>query len=196
VATVPRVDDVGETLLRAASDVLAAEGATALTVRRIAADAGMSTINVYSRFGSKDGLVEHLYIEGFERLTAAMSDVPVTADPLADLAACGRAYRRFALANPTLYSVMFLRAVPDFEPSPAAALIASSTLALLAERVSAAMSAGMLAPADPLHTAATIWSVSHGVISLEMNQAGPPTVVWEQVFAAATAAVIRGLMPQ
>ena len=33
-----RVDDVGATLLRAASDVLAAEGPAALTVRRIAFD--------------------------------------------------------------------------------------------------------------------------------------------------------------
>ena len=195
MADVPEVDDVGENLLRAASDVLAAEGPSALTVRRIAADAGMSTINVYSRFGNKDGLVEHLYIQGFERLTAAMSEVSVTADPLADLAECGVAYRRFALDNPTLYSVMFLRAVPDFTPSPAAVLIAGGTLDLLAARVSACMAAGMFAPADPLLTAATIWSVSHGVMSLEMNHAGPPTIVWEHVFTAATAAVKRGLMP-
>ena len=116
MADVPEVDDVGETLLRAASDVLAAEGPSALTVRRIAADAGMSTINVYSRFGNKDGLVEHLYIQGFERLTAAMSEVSVTADPLADLAECGVAYRRFALDNGPAYAhpraVWFVEELP------------------------------------------------------------------------------------
>jgi hypothetical protein len=32
-------------------------------------------------------------------------------------------------------------------------------------------------------------------MSLEMNHAGPPTIVWEHVFTAATAAVKRGLMP-
>src|SRR5688500_17526276 len=76
-------DEVAQTLLKAASDVLAAEGATALTVRRIAAEAGVSTMNVYSRFGGKDGIVEHLFIEGFSRLRDAQ-DVGVTDDPMDD----------------------------------------------------------------------------------------------------------------
>src|SRR5687767_9518288 len=105
-------DEVAQTLLKAASDVLAAEGATALTVRRIAAEAGVSTMNVYSRFGGKDGIVEHLFIEGFSRLRDAQ-DVGVTDDPMDDLRRVGVGYRRFALDNPTYYAVMFERAIPN-----------------------------------------------------------------------------------
>jgi len=194
VGGAPEHDEVAQTLLKAASDVLAAEGATALTVRRIATEAGVSTMNVYSRFGGKDGIVEHLYVEGFSRLRDATESVPYTDDPIADLGGCGAAYRRFALENPTYYSVMFDRAVPSFEPSPAAVLHASGTLQLLADRLERAMDAGVMPWADPLHTAAAVWAGCHGVVSLERKDVGPPRLDWEVVYATATRAMMLGLM--
>jgi AcrR family transcriptional regulator len=189
-----RHDEVAQTLLDAASVVLATEGAAALTVRRIAADAGVSTMNVYSRFGGKDGIVEHLYMEGFSRLADATLGVAETDDPMADLIACGRAYRGFALANPTYYSVMFERAVPQFEPSAAALLHAGSTLQLLADRLGRAMATGAMPTADPFHTAAVVWAACHGVVSLELKNVVPPGLDWEQVYDTATTALMLGLM--
>jgi AcrR family transcriptional regulator len=192
-ATVSRLDDVGVALLDAASHLLASEGPSALTVRRIAADAGMSTMNVYSRFGSKDGVVEQLFLKGFELLAEGMSSIDESSDPIADLSACGQSYRRFAIAHPTLYAVMFSRVVPDFVPSPTAQEFALGTLDLLAQRLQRAMDAGMLRPADAQHVAAIVWSTCHGVISLELAQDGLTPVDWQQVFTDATQAVVLGL---
>ena len=189
----PVLDDVGTALLAAAGELLADEGAQALTVRRIAAQAGVSTMNVYSRFGGKDGVVEHLFIDGFHGLTAEMAGVEQSADPMADLEACGRAYRRFALANPTVYSVMFDRVVPDYVPSEAASEIAADTLGQLAVRLQRAMDAGLLAPRPAMHAAAMVWSACHGVISLERRHAGPDTIDWEAVFSDICQTVMRGL---
>lgn len=189
----PVLDDVGSALLAAASRLLASEGAQALTVRRIAASAGVSTMNVYSRFGGKDGVVEHLFVEGFHALAAGMSAVPLTDDPLDDLRHCGLAYRRFAQDNPTLYSVMFDRVVPDFEPSEEAVAIAGDTLGQLAARLQRAMTAGQLQLRDPLHAAAMVWSACHGVVSLERKHAGPDVIDWESVFVDVTATMMRGL---
>lgn len=180
-------------MLAAAGDLLADEGPQALTVRRIAARAGVSTMNVYSRFGNKDGVVEQLFIDGFHGLTAEMAGVPSTGDPMVDLAECGRAYRRFALTNPTVYSVMFDRAVPDYEPSAAADEIAGDTLGQLAHRLRRAMDAGLLAKREPMHAAAMVWSACHGVISLERRHAGPDSIDWEAVFFDVCATVMRGL---
>lgn len=188
-----QLDDVGTTLLKAASDLLADEGASALTVRRIAAEAGMSTMNVYSRFGSKDGVVEHLFIEGFRLLAEEMHHAGTTDDPLADLRRCGQAYRRFALTNATLYSVMFDRVVPDFMPSAEALAVAGDTLAALASRLERAMQADLVSRRDPLHAAAIVWATCHGVMSLELKHAGPETIEWERVFDDACAAIVRGL---
>jgi AcrR family transcriptional regulator len=189
---VTALDDVGTTLLEAASSILAADGAAALTVRRIAADAGMSTMNVYSRFGSKQGVVEHLFLRGFALLAEAMTDVPHSDDPLADLRACGLAYRRFALTHQTLYSVMFHGAVPDYEPSPLAYQTGAATLQELADRIQRAMDAGMLRCTDAGHAAAIVWSTCHGVLSLEMKKS-TMRIDWESVYRDACENVVRGL---
>jgi AcrR family transcriptional regulator len=180
-------------LLKSASDLLAAEGPAALTVRRIANDAGVSTMNVYSRFGGKDGVVEHLFIEGFHRLTAGMSAVQETNDPIADIQSCGAAYRQFAIDNPTLYSVMFDRVVPDFRPSIDAEVLAGATLGLLAKRLERAMAAGSLRTADPLSTAALVWATCHGVVSLELKAVGPPSIDWREVYERAMRMIVAGL---
>jgi AcrR family transcriptional regulator len=188
-----QVDSVGATLLRAASDVLASEGPSALTVRRIAAEAGVSTMNVYSRFGGKDGVVDHLFIEGFRRLFEAVAAAPHTDDPLDDLRRCGEQYRAFALANPTYYSVMFERPVPDHVPSPAAQQQAGATLQQLADRVARAMQHGAIAPGDALETAAALWATTHGLVSLELKDAKPAHIDWPHVFGTTIAALVRGL---
>jgi AcrR family transcriptional regulator len=189
----PPLDEVGITLLRAASEVLASEGPSALTVRRIAAQAGVSTMNVYSRFGGKDGVVDHLFIEGFSRLADAMNAAPHTDDPMSDLRQCGDNYRQFALANPTYYSVMFDRVVADYVPSPAALERATATLQLLADQLARAMQAGALTPADPISTAASVWATSHGLVSLEMKQMKQDDIDWAHVFQSTTDALMRGL---
>jgi AcrR family transcriptional regulator len=188
-----QVDAVGVTLLRAASDVLAADGPGALTVRRIASQAGVSTMNVYSRFGGKDGVIDHLFVEGFRRLYDAVDAAPVTDDALEDLRSCSLCYRGFALANPTYYSIMFDRVVADYKPSPAALEQAGATLQQLADRVARAMHMGALAQDDPLTTAASLWATCHGLVSLELKDAKPDYIDWAHVFRSTTAALVRGL---
>ncbi|MEA3185990.1 MAG: hypothetical protein QOJ74_2467 [Ilumatobacteraceae bacterium] len=187
------LDSVGSTLLKAASELLAEEGPAALTVRGIANAAGVSTMNVYSRFGSKDGVVDHLFVEGFRRLGEAMTSRPDTDDTVADIRACGLGYRQFAIDNPTLYSVMFDRVVPDFVPSVEAQVLAGATLELLAKRLERAMTAGVLRRADPLHTAALVWATCHGVVSLELKRVGPTVVDWPAVYDAAIDMIVKGL---
>jgi AcrR family transcriptional regulator len=186
-------DDTRDELLRAAHDLLAAEGPGALSVRRIATAAGMSTMNVYSRFGGKDGLVDELYADGFRRLAAAMADAGQSDDPMADLLRCRAAYRSFALGNPTYYAVMFERAVPDFEPSPEATAVGLGTLAELAARLERAMDAGHLARRDPMVTAASVWATCHGLMSLEMKESEHVGIDWATVYDDTLDALIRGL---
>ena len=166
-ATAARADETSRALLDAAHDLLGREGPAALTVRRIAAAAGMSTMNVYSRFGGKDGVLDRLFIDGFERLAVAMDEVETTADPVDDLRRCGEAYRRFARRWPTYYSLMFDRVVPDYRPTDAALVTSLATLRRLVERVERAIETGAFAPGDPFSIACGLWALQHGVVSLE-----------------------------
>ena len=162
------LDEQGQALLDAASDLLASEGAGGLTVRRIAADAGCSTMGVYSRFGNKDGVVDHLYMEGFRRLIAAMDGVGDSGDPLEQMRRCGQAYRRNALENATYYLVMFARAVPGFVPSDEAKAVSYASFQRLAARVRNCQEAGLYVDGSPEAMAEVIWGAIHGHVMLEL----------------------------
>ena len=60
-------------LLASAAEILETEGPDGLSVRRIAAAAHVAPMGVYNHFDSKYGIVEALFIQGFERLGEAMA---------------------------------------------------------------------------------------------------------------------------
>jgi AcrR family transcriptional regulator len=186
-------DEVSAALLRAATDLLTVEGPRALTVRAIASAAGCSTMSLYSRFGGKDGVVEALFVEGFDQLRSAMEGEPTTDQPLIDLLACGRTYREFALGHPTYYAVMFDRVVPDYEPSDGARLHAASTLDALATRVQRALDAGLIAPRAAIDVAITLWGTCHGLVSLELKDAAPDEVAWAERYDDTLMVLVTGL---
>jgi len=196
--TTPRDDETRAALLAAAHDLLATEGPAALTVRRIASAAGMSTMNVYSRFGGKDGVLDELFIDGFRRLAAALAEMPTTDDPGADLRRCSRDYVRFARENPTYYSLMFDRAVPDFQPSARAVEVAIGVLGRLAGHVERAMDAGAIRRDDPFAVASALWACEHGLASLEARTPSREFGVfdWDRIAGIAIDAVVRGLAPE
>ena len=138
-------DETRATLLDAARTLLEADGPAALTVRRIAAEAGMSTMNVYSRFGGKDGVVDELYCEGFHRLREYVAKHAKSDDPVENFRAPGVAYRDFALENRTFYSVMFFRPIPGYVPSPAARRVALDGFDELVARIRELMDSGEIA---------------------------------------------------
>jgi len=191
----PSRDDTRRALLDAAHDLLATEGPGSLTVRRIAAAAGMSTMNVYSRFGGKDGVLDELFTDGFRRLGEAMGGDPDGDDPLADLYRCSRTYRRFARENPTYYSLMFDRVVPDFTPSDAAQAVALATLQQVQRRVERAIAAGAIRDGDSFSIACALWACEHGLVSLEARTSEGQHAVfdWDRVYSLTTDALIRGL---
>lgn len=171
-------DDVGVRLIDTAGRILSEEGLAGLSLRRLAAQAGASTMVVYTRFGDKDGLLAAMHAEGFRRLEAALREAAdgCPADPLAALAEMGIAYRRVALDNRHLYSLMFGAAAPGFEPDEAGRAIADSAYEPLVEGVRKAIASGDLIDGDPERMALYLWAVSHGFVSLEIagKLAGDP----------------------
>src|SRR6516165_4663659 len=109
--------EVERELLSAAEAVLVRDGPGGLTVRAVAAEAGIAPMGVYNRLGGKDGLVDALLIRGFDRLRAALAegDEP---DQLERLRSCGLRYRRFAIENRHYYAIMFEAAIPHEPGSP------------------------------------------------------------------------------
>ena len=159
-------------LLTSAAEILESEGPDALSVRRIAAAANVAPMGVYNHFDSKNGIVEALFIQGFERLRQALAGIADVEDPYEALQEGGRRYRALALAHPMVYRLMFLQAVPGFEPSEQAIEVAVSAFGALVAGVQRAMAAGVVAEASPTETAQLLWSSHHGWVSLELMGIG------------------------
>jgi len=161
---------VADRLLDAAARVLAEEGRDAVTARRLATEIGTSTMAVYTHFGSMDELLLGLWREGFARFGAALEDPPATDDPLADWAAQGWAYRRFALANPHLYRVMFGDGLTGFHRGdPADEAAALATFESLLARLQRAADAGRLQIDDLAVAGQVVWSMVHGHVTIELT---------------------------
>jgi AcrR family transcriptional regulator len=163
---------VEEAIGRAATELLAEEGPDALSIRRIAKRAGVAPMSVYNRFGSKQGVVDALFVRGFQQLHDVMSSFGKTATIEDDMVSATRAYRNFAVTNPTLYALMFSRAVPDYEPSEEAGLTASQTFMGLVNVVSPWVENGEVEDGDPIEIAQRIWESMHGAVMLELHGIG------------------------
>lgn len=157
---------VTDSLFEAALSILEDEGIAAVTVRSVASKAGVAPMGVYSRFGSKDGLLQALFIHGFESLERAITP-PAADGPVQRLIEGCLGYRQFAIENPQLYHLMFEQMML-LELSPEAQGTAKRTFEVLVDRVQAAMSAGELETASSTDVAQQIWSAIHGAVSLEI----------------------------
>jgi AcrR family transcriptional regulator len=94
-------------LLDAAARLLETGGPEAVQTRRLAAEAAVSTMAVYSCFGGMNGLWNAMVRAGFGHMGAYLENVPSTDEAAADLFVLAGAYRRWALSHPQLYRAMF-----------------------------------------------------------------------------------------
>jgi AcrR family transcriptional regulator len=184
--------DVERELLAAAEAVLVEEGPGGLTVRAVAARAGIAPMGVYNRLGGKDGLVDALLVRGFDRLRAAVESRGEP-DLLERLRASGLRYREFALANRQFYAIMFEDAIPHPQASAELAEHASAAFDALVRNVETAAAAGLIVAADSREAAQQIWSAVHGAMALELNgQVLTPDP--EATYQGLLATLFRGLI--
>ena len=159
-------DDLRRRLIARAASVMAESGPNGLALRPIAAAEGTSTTAVYSIFGGRAELIGEVSRTASSGFVAAQRAVPVTDDPHVDLTNLGRAYRDWALANPTLYLVFMTSAEPGCyleEPIPA-----SDAAEPLREAIVRLIAAGTFLPLDRDLMLAGIWASVHGFVSLEL----------------------------
>lgn len=162
-------DQLAVRLIDEAGRILSAEGPAALTLRRLAQAVGISTMPVYTLFGDKRGLLTAMYRDGYRRLGAALrAAAEGAADPLEALVDVGHTYRETALANAHLYDLMFGRPEPAFEPGLEAQHVADAAYRPLVDAVQRCLDAGQMLGGEAERIAFHLWSVSHGMVSLEL----------------------------
>ncbi|MCW2659718.1 MAG: TetR family transcriptional regulator [Mycobacterium sp.] len=164
-------------LLESAVRLVAEDGPSGLSTRKVAAHAGTSTMALYSQFGSMPELVRAIVDEGFTRLGEQFALVARTDDPVADLGGIFTAWLDNARANPDLYVVMFgSTSLGGYRRSGDDLQQGRYTFDVIAEAARRAVDAGRFAPDEPVAIAARLWSALHGYTMLEIaGYFNPPT---------------------
>jgi AcrR family transcriptional regulator len=163
------VSDVKARLIDEAARLLVEEGSAGLSLRRVAAAAGVSTMPVYTLFGDKRGLLVAMHREAFQRLGETLRGVPAGDDPLVYIAQLGLAYREAALRSPNLYGLMFGPETASVSPDEEGQEVADAAYRPLVEAVVRCQKAGLFKKDDPERIALHLWAVAHGMVSLELN---------------------------
>ena len=180
--------DVRSALLRAGRTILERDGTAGLTVRAVAGEAKVAPMGVYNHFDGRDGLLDALVTDGyaeFGRAIATRDD-----DPATRLRNAGVAYRKFALANPVLYGLMFsAQCTPEIE-------VAANAFEVLVDTIRYGQVAGVISSADPVEQAMQTWSAVHGAVSLELAHAYPPDVDASANYENVLDFVARALAPR
>jgi AcrR family transcriptional regulator len=159
-------------LLAAAHEELREHGQAALGLRAVARRAGVSHAAPAYHFRDRAGLLTAVAI-GFTQLAAALDGVSGAAlpDRLAEL---GRRYAEFAIAHPALYELMFR---PEQLDTGDPALLAARE-ASLQELTTLMTSATQEKPErDPQELVVVAWAFAHGIASLRIQGALPPTPI-------------------
>lgn len=96
-----------EQILRAARRIAETEGWPSVTVRRLSDEISYSQPVLYSHFGSREGILTAVALEGFKELYIALERAKKRAKEDTELEAFASAYLAFASSSPAIYEVMF-----------------------------------------------------------------------------------------
>jgi len=160
--------EVTSSVITAALRIIGTDGAEAVTVRRLAAEAGVAPMSIYNHFGDMHGVFDAVFEHGFTEFAETLRKAATSSNPIVALHQMCNAYRTFALENPDTYAVMFLRVVPGFEASEESFLAAAHSFEELRTAVERAIETEHFVPGDAAVIAQEIWATCHGAVALEL----------------------------
>ena len=150
-------------MLAAAASVIERDGLAGLSLRSVAGDLGVSHTAFRHHFGSREGVLNALAVQGHELLADALR---AARDETGSFLEMGFAYVRFAVAHPALFAVMFRPDLLD-ESDPELAGARHDTFSILRGGIDELQQRGAVEDA----AAATIagWAIVHGIATLALT---------------------------
>ncbi|WP_128773581.1 TetR/AcrR family transcriptional regulator [Actinomyces oricola] len=155
-----RSKDLPGTVIRATTEILEAEGLGAVTIRAVAAHAGVAPMSVYNHFGDKQGLLDAVAEHHFANLAQALGTI-TEPDPHQRLRQAGIIVHKLMTTHPRSYDLMWTT-----HPGPNT----HNAFAQLVHLIQYGQAAGAFITANPTNLASAIWASIQGAISIEIRQ--------------------------
>jgi len=158
------------TLIQTGLDLIAEQGARALTLRELGKRAGVSRTAAYRHFRDRAALLGAIQEAGFERFAEALEQARLAAgdDFTVRMQALAVAYVRFAREYPAYFEVMFS---PSGEPeSSERGEAGERAFEALHQTIRDGQRAGEVRAGDSLLLACAAWAIVHGIATLELER--------------------------
>ena len=153
-----------EELMEACVRLVETEGIGAVSLRRVAREAGVSPGAPYHHFPDRAALLAAISARGFRRLTAHLEAVRSDVDGCrATLLAMVVAYVDFARHNRAYFQMMFRPELSQPDKNPEARAAGDEAFAVLTGVVA------QCGAADPDGLAVSLWAFGHGLASLAID---------------------------
>src|SRR3954454_24269068 len=163
-------------IINAARRIAEREGWSSVTVRRLADEISYSQPVLYAHFGSREGILAAVAIEGFQEIGLALEKARKRLTRGTPIESVAAAYLEFAASSPALYEVMFSLSlsVPfDDAATPPELRFAFSQLVALFEGQNS----------KPEILSELLWASLHGIAELTRTKRFPPSRQKERVRA-------------
>jgi len=160
--------DLKNALIKAGVDILAKDGVSGLSLRKVASKAGVSHSAPYSHFPDKQALIAAISTEGFRQLYERVNAVAeeYKTKPSILLVEVAWAYVQFAMDDRDRFKVMFSGILEKEREYPEFVAEAQRNFQLVKMIVEANQIAGMLRSGPSDLVALSAWGIIHGFIML------------------------------
>lgn len=179
-------------ILTSARQQLDTGGRTAVSLRGIARDVGLSPASMYTYFSSLDDVFTELIVESFSSLAVALESARAGADdPLDRLLAVADTYRRWAHDNPAQFNLVFTNQLGEYQAPAGGRTVAAETSVVKPIIRSIGEVVGLpLGPAPTLDTAeqeqlTAVYGLIHGLVMLDVNGHGIPGLDHSKILMSA-----------
>jgi len=164
-------------ILAAASELFLEGGVASLSVRAISKRAGLSTIGIYSHFNGKQGVLDALYIEGFNKVYQAMFIDSQHGVGLEQVLKSCESYLDVAYRSEAHYRLIFGESGTEYQPSAEAREAATRAFKKLVSNTGDYIQANGLS-IDRLQGALDLWAVMHGYVSISHHAMANEKLDW------------------
>lgn len=187
----------------AAKRLFLEEGYKHATMRRIAAEIGVSAAALYGYFPDKEAILRGIAEAAFSELLARLEESQQGQGgedqggegPLECFRAGLRAYIAFGLARPDEYRLTFLirLSVPERRVEGGKIESADRSFAILERSIGVLMEAGVFAPGDTVAAAEASWACLHGATALLLDKGSHLMTPPDRLVETVVDLVLRGL---
>ena len=155
-------------ILSAACDLLVTGGLDGLSMRKLAAQLGVTAPALYRHYESKETVLVDVVGEAFKVFAQYLYRAVEGRTPIERFSLTGRSYLAFALEHPQYYALLHAaHEIVGRDALPHEATDHASAVGqFMVDRVREGMECGMLKPGPPETVARTIWAHAHGLVSI------------------------------